>query len=610
MNIMLGLDLPIVAVLLLLLFTVYLFLSERLSIDVSAMLVLVILGGLRFIPGLEGLISEQELFSGFSSNAVIAIIAVMIIGAGLERTGLMHRVADQILAFTKNRNSMVMPTVATCAAALSSVMQNIGAAALFIPVVTRISRQTGIPISRLLMPMSFAVILGGTVTLVASGPMILLNDLLPKSAEPFSLFSAAPLGISLVIAGVLYLTIFGKRLLPQNIEDEIGLSATNSAEYYQELYGIRSDIHLFKMLPGNLLAGKNVGEVEESFRINIIALSGRELILSPHREIRIEAEMSLALIASDQTLVGFSELAELEVDSSKSKLSDALSEDHSGIAEVIIPPNSSMVDSTIRAIRMRKTYGMSTVAIYRGSHIFRKGLRDIALMAGDTLLVHVAWRDLNALQTNPDFTPVTTDYPRENKRPEKLSRALLICGLALCLMLFTEMRLASALMTGAIAMVICGVLSMENAYKAVSWKTVFLLSGLIPLGKAMENSGAASWVANQSLQLLGADPSVWIVELVLILLATFFSLVMSNVGATIILVPLASQIALNMGLDPRLFALLVALGVSNSFLIPTNQVNALVMGLGGYRVADFMRVGIPMTVLFILVTLSALHLFY
>ena len=610
MNLLMGLDLPILAVLILLLFTVYLFLSERLSVDVSAMLILVILGLLRFIPGLETVISEGELFSGFSSNAVIAIIAVMIIGAGLERTGLMHQVADQILVRTKNKDSLIMPVVAGSAAMLSSVMQNIGAAALFIPVVSRISRQTGVAMSALLMPMSFAVILGGTVTLIASGPLILLNDLMPKGTEPFGLFSAAPLGLALVFSGILYLFLWGKRLLPKIEQNEISQPDSNSAQYYQQLYGIRSDIHLFKMLPGNALAGKNVGQVEESYRVNIIALHGRELILSPHREIRIESEMALALIASDQSLDDFRVMPALQLGSSSSKISDALSMDNSGIAEVILPPNSSLVGSTIRAIRLRKTHGMSTIAIYRGSHIFRKGLRDIPLMAGDTLLVHVAWSDLNKLESNPDFTPVTTDYPRQKKRPEKLNRALLICGLSLCLMLFTDMQLSSALMTGAIAMVIGGVLHMEDAYKAVSWKTVFLLSGLIPLGKAMDNSGAAAWVANQSLGMLGSSPDLLTVQLILITLATFFSLVMSNVGATIILVPLASQIALNMGLDPRTFALLIAVGVSNSFLIPTNQVNALVMGLGDYRVSDFMRVGIPMTILFILVTLLMINLFY
>ena len=610
MSVLNSIDLPVMAILLLLAFTIYLFLSERLSIDVSAMLVLVILGLLGFIPGLENVISEQELFSGFSSNAVIAIIAVMIIGAGLEQTGVMHRVADLILSLTKNRDSMIMPAIATASAGLSSVMQNIGAAALFIPVVSRISRRTGISIPALLMPMAFAVILGGTVTLIASGPMILLNDLLPSSAEPFSLFSSAPLGLALVFSGILYLYLWGKHLIPKGDEKDTPELESNSAEYYQQLYGIQSDLHLFKMLPGNSLAGKNVGQIEESYSVNIVALEGRELILSPHREIMIESEMGLALIASDQALANFSNLPALELDGSSSELRAALSEDHSGIAEVIIPPNSSLVGSTIRSVRMRKTYGMSTIAIYRGSHIFRKGLRDIPLVAGDALLTHIAWRDLNKLEMNSDFTPVTTDYPRENKRPEKLSRALLICCLAVGLMLFTDLRLSTALMTGAIAMVIGGVIRMDDAYRAVSWKTVFLLAGLIPLGRAMENSGTASWIADQSLNLLGSEPSVLAVELILIILATLFSLVMSNVGATILLIPLASQIALNMGLDPRVFALLIAVGVSNTFLIPTNQVNALVMELGGYKVSDFIKVGLPLTVIFILVTLIMLQLFY
>ncbi|MBL4584114.1 MAG: SLC13 family permease [Pseudomonadales bacterium] len=610
MHFIASIDLPIIVVLLLLLLTVYLFLSERLPVDVSAMVILVMLGFLRLIPGLEGLLSNEDVFSGFSSNAVIAIIAVMMIGSGLERTGLMHRVADLILKSTKNNNSFIMLAITTAAATLSTVMQNIGAAALFIPVVSRVSRQSGIPMSRLLIPMSFAVILGGTVTLVASGPMILLNDLLPESSEPFGFLSAAPLGLALVVTGIGYLVFFGQRLLPKTQHDEILRPASNSAEYYQALYGIRSDIHVFKMLPGNSLAGKNVGQIEESYRINIIALHGRELILSPHREIMIESETALAVIASDQSIAGFESMPALEANAKNVEIREALSVDHSGIAEVILPPHSSLLGRTIRSIRMRKTFGMSTIAIYRGTQIFRKGLRDIPLLAGDTLLVHVAWRDLNKLETNPNFTPVTTDYPKQQTRPDKLNRALLICALTLCLMLFTSMPLASALMTGAITMVLTNVLSMNDAYKAISWKTVFLLAGLIPLGKAMENSGAASWIANQSLGLLGTDPQVLVVQLMLILLATFFSLVMSNVGAVIILVPLASQIALGMGQDPRIFALLIAVGVSNSFLIPTNQVNALVVALGGYRVIDFIRVGWPLTILFIVVTLTMLQLYY
>ncbi len=176
-------------------------------------------------------------------------------------------------------------------------------------------------------------------------------------------------------------------------------------------------------------------------------------------------------------------------------------------------------------------------------------------------------------------------------------------------MLFSDLRLSVALLTGAVGMILSGVLSMEEAYRAVSWKTVFLLASLIPLGLAVETSGTAAWIAQGTLTMLGDVPS-WVVQLALAVLATFFTLVMSNVGATVLLVPLAVNVALGVDADPAVFALTVAIATSNSFILPTHQVNALIMGPGGYRVADFLRAGGVMTVLFLIVTLVALNLFY
>jgi di/tricarboxylate transporter len=217
--------------------------------------------------------------------------------------------------------------------------------------------------------------------------------------------------------------------------------------------------------------------------------------------------------------------------------------------------------------------------------------------------------DLARLESNRDFVIVTTEYPHEELRPHKLPAALLFFAITLGLVLFSDLMLSVALLTGAVGMILSGVLSIDEAYEAVSWKTVFLLASLIPLGLAVETSGTAAWIAQETLRALG-DVPIWVVQAALAVLATFFTLVMSNVGATVLLVPLAVNMAVGAGANPAVFALTVGIATSNSFLIPTHQVNALIMGPGGYRVPDYLRAGGIMTVLFLVVSLTMLNLVF
>ena len=230
------------------------------------------------------------------------------------------------------------------------------------------------------------------------------------------------------------------------------------------------------------------------------------------------------------------------------------------------------------------------------------------LQAGDTLVLHARWQDVAPIAKNKDFA-VVTDFPREDTRPEKLPHALIFFLIALGLILFTELRLSVALMTGAIGMIISGVIRVDEAYQSIGWQSVFLLASLIPLGLAMEATGTAAWVAQQTLIVLG-DVPIWVLQASIAVLATIFTLLMSNVGATVLLVPLAVNIAIGAGADPAVFALTVAIATSNSFLIPTHQVNALIMGPGGYRVADFMRAGGIMTILFLVIMMVMLNLIF
>jgi di/tricarboxylate transporter len=255
---------------------------------------------------------------------------------------------------------------------------------------------------------------------------------------------------------------------------------------------------------------------------------------------------------------------------------------------------------------------LSLLAINCGGETITReggGVRDTALQSGDALVVHTTWADLSHLEQNPNFVVLTTEYPHEELRPHKIGWALLFFFIALFMVLFTDLRLSIALLTGALGMILSGVLSIDEAYRAVSWKTVFLLASLIPLGLAVETSGTAAYIADQTLTLLGGVPG-WVLQGAIAVLATFFTLVMSNVGATVLLVPLAVNIAIGAGADPAVYALTVAVATSNSFLIPTHQVNALIMGPGGYRVPDFMRAGGIMTILFLVISLLMLNLVF
>ena len=604
-----------------LMLTIYLFAFEVVGVDVAAVSVMVLIGLTSLLApfmGLqEGLVDTNHLFDGFASNAVMSIIAVMIIGAGLDKTGLMTKVAAFILKVGGTSETRIIPIISSTVGIISSFMQNVGAAALFLPVVSRISARSGLPMSRLLMPMGFCAILGGTVTMVGSSPLILLNDLILASnqalpadqqMETWGLFSVTPIGLALVFTGIIYFVVAGRFVLPAT-KSESSTSGSDPLKYIQNVYGVNYSLSEVVVQDGSLFIGQTLDEIESTHMLRVIASkqSGDDLRFGPGsiaRDTEIKAGMVLGVIAEPSHLLRIAEGYKLKKRDELRTFSESLAATKSGVAEVVIPPGSSLLGKSARDIWMRKTYGMALIGLHREGETRREGddIRNTPFIAGDTLVVHTAWDSLQRIEKDRDFVVVTTEYPKEEARPQKLVPALVFFGLALFLVLFTDLRLSVALLTGAVGMILSGVLKIEEAYEAVSWKTVFLLASLIPLGVAVETSGTAKWIAQQTLSVMGESPEIWVVQLVIAVLATFFTLVMSNVGATVLLVPLAVNIALQIpGANPAVFALTVAIATSNSFLIPTHQVNALIMGPAGYRVPDFMKAGGIMTVLFLTV---------
>ncbi|MDZ4731858.1 MAG: SLC13 family permease [Xanthomonadales bacterium] len=608
----LTLNADMVLVLLVLSATIGLFVSELVRVDVAAIMVMVTIGVLGLVPA-------TDLFNGFASNAVLSIIAVMILGAGLDRTGVMGVVAAWILKVGGKTSSRIIPLVSGTVGLISGFMQNVGATALFMPVVSRISTRTKIPLAELLMPMGFCAILGGTLTMVGSSPLILLNDLihnanqsLPPGAQTIPnlhLFDVTPIGLVLLSCGIIYFLVLGRFLLPKNSDKSVG-SPARTETYFADVYGIKGDLFELLVTVDSPLVGMKISAAEklDGAPMMLAIRNTEEPRLAPPSDEMIWVGTILGVMGTREIVGRFALDNQCRVQPRLRTFGGLFNPSRAGISEVVLPPGSRLIGQTINQARLRKRYGISVLAINRRGEILSRGIRDLELEIGDCLVSHSTWQDLSAVSRERDFI-VATEIPKEEQRSHKVGYALVFFSISILMILFTDYRLSISLLVGALGMVLAGVLSMDEAYNAVSWKTVFLLASLIPLGQAMERTGTAAWIAQEIMAMLGDVPPL-AVEIALALLTTLFSLVMTNVGATTILVPIAVSIALATGASPLMYALIVALSASNAFILPTHQVNALIMGPGGYRVADFLRVGSVMSVIFIVAMLIMVNLLF
>ncbi|MGA9254383.1 MAG: SLC13 family permease, partial [Roseobacter sp.] len=478
------------------------------------------------------------------------------------------------------------------------------------------------------MPMGFCAILGGTMTMVGSSPLILLNDLILTANQSlgaehqmptFGLFSVTPIGIALVATGILYFVIFGRWVLPADSKNGDAASGQSMKEYLKKLYGLKTDIFEITIPEGNAFVGLTFDDIIKKYHVYVIgsAYQGKTWF-APVIQTEITAPCRLAILGRDKEVRNMAQDAGFILHDKLDVFAEDYAPTKSGVAEVVIPPGSSVIDKCAHDLVFRKTYGASMLAIHRGEETMsvvetedhhHTQIGEIPFHAGDTLVILSTWDALTRLSKNRDFVVVTTDYPQEELRPTKVKWALIFFMIALGLILFSDLRLSLCLLTGAVGMILTGVLDIDDAYEAVSWSTVFLLASLIPLGQAVQTSGTAAWIAQQVLILLDGWP-IWSLQAGLAIMATIFTLIMSNVGATVLLVPLAVSIAVAAGADPAVFALTVAISTSNSFLIPTHQVNALIMGHAGYKVKDFIKSGGIMTVLFLVVSLLVLNMIF
>ena len=768
--------------------TLLLLISERIRVDVIALMVL---GTLAMI----GLVTPTEALSGFSSPAVITVWAVFIMSGALARSGIANRIGRQVLRVAGNGEARLIAAIMLSAGLMSAFLNNVGVAALMLPVVMDISRRTGRAPSRLLIPLAYGSLLGGLTTLIGTPANILVNEALADAGlQTFNLFDFAPIGFILLIAGVLFMSLVGRHLLPDR--DIHKAHAQTPQELLEDVYDVEQRLFLLCLPAGSPLSGKSLAEsrIGAALGLHVIAiLREPESVLSPLAgavfqdgdrllvEGRFEslmvfqhqsfldvsygtldvnqlfsADTSLCevTLASDpdlsgQTLIesgfrerfgvnvlaitheGFAQRTNLQekilsagdallmhgsnerleeirnspewssfryLDSdeindryelfdsirimsvpvgsslsgktlAESRLADAfgicvlgirrngrtdltpgvdhiiqdgdqllvevspddlevlqglqsleiirgelpdlktLQSDQVGLLEVVLSPHTTLAGKTLRELHFREKYGLSVLAVWRGGRPYRSQIRDMQLRFGDALLLHGLRDSFKVLGAEPDFL-VLAEEAQQAPRIEKAPLALLILGAFIASVVLGILPIELAAVIGATFMVLTNVISMEEAYRYINWKSVFLIAGLLPLGIALQQTGAAELVAQGLLDVAGQLGPFGIMG-GLFLLTALTSQIMPNAAVTVLLAPIAISASIELGVSPLPFTIIVAIAASSSFLTPVaHPTNSLVMGPGGYRVTDFVKVGLPLAIVILLVTLLILPFFW
>ena len=588
-------DTSILIVLIILVATIIMLITGVVRIDIVAILCMLALGW-------TGILESHEMLSGFSSNAVIVIMAVMIMGRGIARTGLMNRFSIAVIRVAGPGRRGITAFMSLIVGVVSGFIQNIGTAALFLPGMLDVSRRTNISASSLIMPAGFAVVLGGTLTMVGSGHLILVNDLLLNAGlQPYGLFSVTPLGIILLASGIAFFYFFGKYMLPRTTSAG---KAPSAQEKLIEALQLPSNIWHYSISDESPLIDQTTEQsgIWKRFNVNIIGISGeRDVIYAPWRETRFKAGQELAILGSEDNIKRLASEFKLISEPPLKRFSRLRDPDESGFAEVIVPPSSEAIGQSIRKFAMRRRFAVEPLRLFSKGKEKRGDFSDHEISTGDTIIVYGLWDKIREMDKSIDFV-VATPFKSEGKDHTKTWAASFCFILAIALAL-AGFPIAMSFFTGAVVMILMRVLNMQQAYQAIEWKIVFLLAGLIPLGVAMQKTGTSIFLAEEIMEIVsGRHPLVLILTIGVI--STIFSLLISNFGAIVVLAPMVIGMAEIAGLDPRPLVLMAAICISNSFILPTQQVNALLMTPGGYRNLDFIKGGIGLTILFLLITVS------
>lgn len=588
-------------VFIILLLAIILFLTEALPIDLVAVLTLLSLA-------LAGVITPIEALSGFSEPAVITIISFFVISAALFNTGVVEAVGHRLHRVAGESAVRLLVVTMLTAAAIAAFMSNVATTAVLMPGVIAIAKRMNQSASQFLMPLAFGAVLGGKCTLAGSPATLAVSGLLPRyGLAPFTLFELAPIGVSIVITGLVYMVLLGSRLLPER-GDGLAVGGRQKKDYLTELV----------VLPGSPLVARTLADADfrGKYELQIIGIIREGERLLPHGHAILQPGDVLLVSGKLDKILGIKNSQGLalrsdttpEAEFDDRARTDGRGKTETALVEAILAPNSTFDGRTLRQIHFRSRYGADLVAIYRHKQALSRNLGDIPLKVGDMLLIQGSRRRIDSLREDPNFLTLD-DVPHTPLRKNKAAWAVAIFfGVALTAGLNLA-PISIVALTGAAAMLMAGCISPREAYARVEWPIVTLVAATLPMGLAMEKTGAAKLAAQYVTQYLGAYGTV-VVMAGFFLFAIALTQTMVNAAVALLLTPIALNVAQQLHANPRAFAVLIAIAASTSFATPLEPACAIVYGPGRYRFIDYLRVGGILTVCVMVTTLVVIPIFW
>ncbi len=585
-----------------------LFLTDRVPADLVALLVVVALG-------VSGVLTPPEAFSGFSRSAVITIISIFVLAEALQRTGVTEQVGVILLRVGGRSELSLVVIVMVAGAILSLFMNNIAAAAVLLPAVAGASKKAGVSNSKILIPLAFGTILGGTATLLTTTNIILNSLLQDNQIDGYRLTDFLPLGFVLVVTGILYITFVGRKLLPGGSAIE-RTHAPNAPERSGDListYGLGKSLFIADVPKDSILIEKTLAEcsLREDFDVSVIAIErkGRRVFaLSPETLIKegdtlvLEGDVDGFRKRDVEPYLRLKPVAEWRESDLESRVVE--------VAEAMLVPRSRLLGMTLRESHFREKYGVTVLAVWRGDEEIYTDLADVRLGFGDALLLQGSRQKLAVLADDPDLILLMSRDEAQITVPNKGLAAIgIFIATLVCAVLFPDLT-GPIMLGGALGMMLTGIVTTEQAYAAIGWKSVFLVAGMLPMGIALTKTNAAALIGSEIVNIFGSNGNLVLLAGVFLVTAVLTQAVNGAVAAAI-LGPIAISIAQQTGVNPRSLVMGVAMAASMAFITPlSHPVNVLVMSPGGYNFRDFMKIGFPLTVLMFVVVMVFLPIFW
>lgn len=580
-----------------------LLIATRIRADLVALLTLVALA-------LSGVVSPAQAFAGFGSTAVITILAIFIISEAMHQTGLTLMLGQRLLRFSGGGEKRAILFTALAGALLSLFMNNLAAAGVLLPAVISLSRHTRTAPSRLLMPLAFGTILGGMATLLTTANIVVSGTLRESGLEPFNLLSFLPIGIPIIVAGTAYLTLAGRRLLPERYPAGQSARAVRLRAELEALYGIERTLCEVRVQPGSALAGMSLRQGEWAARLGLtvvgLARDGHMMVSPSPDEIIQEGDVVLAQgMPQENVLTDYGLRLQAQPE-----MAHHIANGVAVLGEIVLSPRTSTAGKTLRELHFRETYGLNVLALWRRNKPVVEGISEMPLEPGDALLVQGSAARFSLLRDQRDFLLLEED-PDAILRPRKARLAAVITLVTLVMAAMGWLPVSVATLAGAALLMLTRCVSMDDGYRAIEWKAIFLIAGMWPLGTALVSTGLADIAADALLRVTHGMPALALAAILLLTAGLLSQVIGGQVAVPILLAPVAVAIGHGTGADPRGLAMAVALGSSLGFLTPVGHpVNTLVMGPGGYTSRDFLRVGGLLLVILVPIILAGLHLFW